>query len=55
MQILDRLPDAVAAEHGRDIEADLVGYCAQFDPHVVARLGERIVAHYDPDGPLEAV
>jgi hypothetical protein len=51
----DTLPDAAQAEHGRQIERDLVGYCAQFDPHVLAKLGERIVAYYDPDGPAEAV
>ena len=53
--ILEKLPDAVPAERGRQIEADLVGYCAQFDPHILAKLGQRIVAHYDPDGPAEAV
>jgi hypothetical protein len=53
--VLDRLPDAVAAEHGAQIEADLIGYCAQFDPHILAKLGERIAAYYDPDAPVEAV
>ncbi|MFN2561686.1 MAG: DUF222 domain-containing protein, partial [Jatrophihabitans sp.] len=53
--VLDRLPDAVAAEHGVQIETDLVGYCTQFDPHILAKLGERIVAYYDPDAPVEAV
>jgi hypothetical protein len=55
VQVLDRLPDAVQAEHGRQIETDLVGYGAQFDPHILAKLGERILAHHDPDGPEQAV
>ncbi len=54
VQILEKLPDAAQAEHGARIESELVGYCAQFDPHTLAKLGERIVAYYDPDGPEEA-
>ncbi len=37
------------------IEAQLVGYCAQFDPVNLAKLAERILAHHDPDGRLEEV
>jgi hypothetical protein len=53
--ILDKLPDAAQAEHGARIETELVDFCAQFDPHTLATLGERIVAYYDPDGPVEQV
>ncbi len=52
---VDKLPDAAQAEHGRAIEAQLVGYCAQFDPVNLAKLAERILAHHDPDGRLEEV
>jgi hypothetical protein len=45
-----RLPEAVQAEHGEQIETELVGFADRFDPHQLAKLGLRISAYYDPDG-----
>lgn len=52
---IEKLPDGVQAEHGQMIETELVGYCTQFDPGQVAKLGVRIAAYYDPDGRLKDV
>lgn len=52
---IEKLPEQVQAEHGEQIEADLVGYARQFDPHQLARLAERISAYYDPDARLKDV
>jgi Domain of unknown function (DUF222) len=52
---IEKLPDEVQAEHGSRIETELVGYCAQFEPGQVAKLGIRIAAYYDPDGRLKDV
>ena len=49
---LDALPDAVQAEHGDLIEADLVGHATRFDPTGLAKLAVRVGMHYDPDGVL---
>ncbi len=50
---VDKLPEAAQAEHGSEIEAQLVEYCGQFDPLNLAKLAERILAHHDPDGRLD--
>lgn len=47
---VDQLPDEVQAEHGDEIEAELVGYATTFDPEHLATLARRIAEHYDPDG-----
>ena len=39
---VDALPDAVQAEHGETIEADLVGFATTFDPSGLSRLALRI-------------
>ena len=54
-EAVDKLPDAVVAEHGEQIERELVGYAEQFDPHHLARLARRIGYCYDPDGREEDV
>jgi hypothetical protein len=48
---VDKLPDGVQAEHGEQIETELVGFAERFDPLQLARLGLRISAYYHPDGP----
>jgi hypothetical protein len=52
---IEKLPDEVQPEHGAQLETELVGYCGQFDPGQVAKLGIRIAAYYDPDGRLKDV
>ena len=52
---IEKLPDAVTAEHGEQIEAELVGYARDFDPAQLARLAGRVGYCYDPDGALEDV
>ena len=47
---IDALPDQVAAAHAETLEADLVGYAADFDPARLAVLARRMVDHLDPDG-----
>jgi hypothetical protein len=50
--LIDKLPHEVAAEHDREIEAELLGYARAFDPARLAILAARIRAHLDPDGSL---
>jgi hypothetical protein len=52
---IEKLPGQVQAEHGPQIETDLVGFAGQFDPVPLAKLGVRIAAYYDPDGRLKDV
>ena len=53
VKTIEKLPDELRAEHGAEIERDLVGYAERFDPHHVARLAEHIRYCYDPDGTLD--
>jgi hypothetical protein len=55
VQTLEKLPEQVQAECGADIEAELVGFAGQFDSVNLAKLSERVLAYYDPDGAEEAV
>ena len=55
VKTIEKLPDELRAEHGAEIERDLVGYAERFDPHHVARLAEHIRYCYDPDGTLDDV
>jgi hypothetical protein len=52
---IDKLPDEITAEHGEQIEEELVGYASRFDPHQLNRLAQRIGYCYDPDGRLDEV
>jgi hypothetical protein len=54
-ETVDKLPDAVVAEHGEQIVRELVDYAERFDPHQLAKLAQRIGYCYDPDGRLEDV
>jgi len=47
---VEKLPDGAQAEHGEQIERDLVGYAARFDPHQLAKIAQRIRYLYDQDG-----
>lgn len=50
---IEALPGAAAAEHGEQIETDLVGYAGRFDPHQLATLARRITYCYDQDGAFD--
>ena len=53
VRAVDALPAVVQAEHDEQVEADLVGYAAQFDPYSLAKIAQRIHACLDPDGTLD--
>ena len=52
---VDKLPDAVQAAHGEQIERDLVRYARQFEPNQLRTLALKISHCYDPDGRLTDV
>src|SRR2546430_214298 len=52
---IDTLPDQIQAAEGAQVEADLVGYAARFDPVQLGKLALRIAAYLDPDGRLTDV
>ncbi|SHH07489.1 protein of unknown function [Jatrophihabitans endophyticus] len=52
VQTVDALPEAVQAEHGARVEAELVDYATQFDPFELGRIAARIRAVLDQDGAL---
>jgi hypothetical protein len=49
---IDRLPYAVEAEHGREVEATLVEHAVNLDPAQLGVLARRVVDYLDPDGTL---
>lgn len=49
-EVIERLPEPVRAEHREHVERTLVELASSHDPRTVKLLGERIVAHLDPDG-----
>jgi hypothetical protein len=51
---LTKLPDAVRAEEGPELEALLVGHARDWDPDLLAKLARRPLDCYDPDGPEPA-
>ncbi|SHH01717.1 protein of unknown function [Jatrophihabitans endophyticus] len=52
---VERLPDVVQVEHGARVEADLVDYATQFDPHQLGTLALRVTTLLDQDGTLADV
>ncbi len=52
---IEKLPDAVQAEHGTQTETDLVEFAGRFDPVQLGKLALRISAYLDPDGRLKDV
>jgi hypothetical protein len=55
VETIEKLPDEVQAEHGEQIEKDLLGYAKRFDPHQLGRLAKRLRYCYDQDGTFDEV
>ena len=49
-EVIETLPPAARAEHADQIETTLVELAAEHDPRTLKQLGQRIIAHLDPDG-----
>ncbi len=49
-----RIPDGVHPETAAQAEQTLAEAARRFDPAALTRIGERLVAHLDPDGPEPA-
>ena len=49
---LDRLPAAVAAEHGDGVEVLLTAQAQVLAPNALAQVGRRVAEYLDPDGTL---
>jgi hypothetical protein len=43
-KIMERIPQAITAEQAATAEAELAGFCAQYDPGTVAKLGDYLLA-----------
>ncbi|SHF84464.1 protein of unknown function, partial [Jatrophihabitans endophyticus] len=52
---VERLPDVLQVEHGARVEAELVEYAEQFDPHQLGTLALRVTTLLDQDGTLTDV
>jgi len=50
VRTIEKLPDAVRTEDGREIEAQLVAYARRFDPGQLATIAQRLLYCYDQDG-----
>src|SRR6185312_10948479 len=48
---VERIPVADRAEHAAAVETTLLEHARTVDPRTVKLLGQRILAHLDPDGP----
>jgi hypothetical protein len=48
---VEAIPAADRVEHGERVEATLLEHARISDPRTVRMLGQRILAHLDPDGP----
>jgi hypothetical protein len=51
-RVLEQLPGTVPLEQVQQVEQQLVGAGAQLPPRQLGQLGQRILAHLDPDGVL---
>ncbi len=51
---VEAIPVADRAEHAVQVEATLLEHARTVDPRTVRLLGQRILAHLDPDGPSPA-
>ncbi|MGH3906040.1 MAG: DUF222 domain-containing protein, partial [Pseudonocardiaceae bacterium] len=49
-----RIPPGVHPDPAAQAEQTLAGAACRFDPAALARIGERLLAHLDPDGPEPA-
>jgi hypothetical protein len=43
-KIMERIPQAITAEQAATAEAELAGFCAQYEPGTVAKLGDYLLA-----------
>ncbi|HTZ44902.1 MAG TPA: DUF222 domain-containing protein [Jatrophihabitans sp.] len=48
--VIETLPAPARAEHAATVETTLVELAAEHDPRTLKQLGQRILAHLDPDG-----
>jgi hypothetical protein len=48
---VEAIPAAERASHAESVEATLLEHARRSDPYTVKLLGQRILAHLDPDGP----
>ena len=50
-ETVEAIPDRERAEHAEPVEATLLEHARTADPRTLRLLGQRILAHLDPDGP----
>jgi len=50
-EIMNAVPAATPAPQRAQVETDLAGHARTFGPTELAKLGQRLLAHLDPDGP----
>jgi hypothetical protein len=50
-EVVEAIPGPERAEHAAQVESTLLEHARISDPRTVRQLGERILAHLDPDGP----
>jgi len=50
-EVVEAIPAAEQAEHAASVETTLLEHARTADPRTVRALGQRILAHLDPDGP----
>ena len=51
IETMDAVPASTSAAQRAEVEADLVKYARRFGPTDLAKLGQHMLAHLDPDGP----
>jgi len=49
--VMGRIPDGIHPETAAQAEQTLASAARRFDPAALTRIGERLLAHLDPDGP----
>jgi len=50
-ETVEAIPEADRAEHAEPVETTLLEHARTSDPRTIRLLGQRILAHLDPDGP----
>jgi len=50
-EVMDAVPAASTPTQRAKVEADLARHARSFHPTALARIGQRLLAHLDPDGP----
>ncbi len=50
-EIMDAIPASTPVAQQAAVESDLASYARRFGPIELAKLGQRLLAHLDPDGP----